>query len=736
MLNKTDKIREQILKKYKLKSCDKINYELLHRIYSEYEKYFDEKTFAKDVLDINYESYCQIKYNPKKRAIILRNNRPDIEKIRIEIFKKFKLKPGDKINYQRLKEIEKEYSTIIDERTIAYEILGISKMMLYPIKQNSNYSTTILPEEYERKIKEIKDKVIQNLNLLPDDGMIDYKKLSELALQFNIDEKDFATQVLEIEKYNFDNIKHDENRRTRIILKAKFNKDKTKAAGQVDKRKQKYLELDELRKKVITNEKLKIGSTINYNTLHEIYLKYQSETTMSESAFALYMMDIKETRFWNLKSNRNQNAVILKDMINGVVNKLIVKLQEDENLFPGDTINYERLERLIQKYGGVLDEKILLRKVLDISAEKFKEMQKNPNRQTQIMKSRIKREPEDEIKTSQKEQLISVEEIKKIRQEIYSLYNLKEGDKVNYEFVSKIFEEYKQLFKRESEFATRVLGVSGKSYYIIKYDRKKKTQLFNPDIREKADKIRYLVEQENRFYTIEEIENLCRDYNISIDEFCSYVVQRQIHKKIYTENNFYKEILEKNGKIFIGRNVRLSESFAREYQNEIIDFSRSLAVKFCQKYNEINNINDYAQDTMVYIIEHCGDLERNFKDNIDLCKALIYKRAEAFIKGKILFGKKRRTISIDSYYTDRKDNSLIINDKTQDTERKAISALEKNYTESDLLTRVLEYINYGKTPIEAINLVADQNNVDMEELTQSIKEIYSKRSRVKAEEER
>ena len=208
----------------------------MHRIYSEYEKYFDEKTFAKDVLDINYESYCQIKYNPKKRAIILRNNRPDIEKIRIEIFKKFKLKPGDKINYQRLKEIEKEYSTIIDERTIAYEILGISKMMLYPIKQNSNYSTTILPEEYERKIKEIKDKVIQNLNLLPDDGMIDYKKLSELALQFNIDEKDFATQVLEIEKYNFDNIKHDENRRTRIILKAKFNKDKTKAAGQVDKR--------------------------------------------------------------------------------------------------------------------------------------------------------------------------------------------------------------------------------------------------------------------------------------------------------------------------------------------------------------------------------------------------------------------------------------------------------------------------------------------------------------------
>lgn len=155
-----------------------------------------------------------------------------------------------------------------------------------------------------------------------------------------------------------------------------------------------------------------------------------------------------------------------------------------------------------------------------------------------------------------------------------------------------------------------------------------------------------------------------------------------------------------------------------------------------QKYNEINNINDYAQDTMVYIIEHCGDLERNFKDNIDLCKALIYKRAEAFIKGKILFGKKRRTISIDSYYTDRKDNSLIINDKTQDTERKAISALEKNYTESDLLTRVLEYINYGKTPIEAINLVADQNNIDMEELTQSIKEIYSKRSRVKAEEER
>ena len=213
-------------------------------------------------------------------------------------------------------------------------------------------------------------------------------------------------------------------------------------------------------------------------------------------------------------------------------------------------------------------------------------------------------------------------------------------------------------------------------------------------------------------------------------------MQRQIHKQIYTENNFYKDILEKHGKIFIGRNVRLSESFAREYQREIIDFSRSLALKFCQRYNALNNINDYAQDTMLYIIEHCGDLERNFEDNIDLCKGLIYKRAEAFIKGRILFEKKRRTISIDSYYTDRKDNSLIVNDKTQDTEKKAIGALEKNYTESDLLARVLEYIDYGETPAEAISLVAEENNVNMENLTQSIKEIYSKRAKAKVERER
>lgn len=122
--NNIEEIRKQILNKYNLRIGDRIKYDLLHTIYQGYVELFNEKTFAQEVLQISYGSYCQIKYDSNKRAILSKDEKVDIDLVREKILQRFSLKPGDKINYQKLSEIAKQYERIVDERTIAYEVLA------------------------------------------------------------------------------------------------------------------------------------------------------------------------------------------------------------------------------------------------------------------------------------------------------------------------------------------------------------------------------------------------------------------------------------------------------------------------------------------------------------------------------------------------------------------------------------------------------------------------------------
>lgn len=781
--NNIEEFRKQILNKYNLKIGDRIKYELLHVIYQEYVELFDEKTFAQEVLQISYGSYCQIKYDSNKRAILLKNEKADIDSIREEILQTFSLKPGDKINYQKLREIAKQYEKIIDERTIAYEVLGISKQMLYPIKKNPNYSTTILSNRFESNIDDLRREILNKEKITLGD-FINFEQLHRIAIKYRLTDRDLAIKILGIKGFNYDNIKHNSNRRTRIPCELTENeRDKSNS------------ELEELRDKIINSENLIPGSKINYEELHSIYIKYSS--IMDEVSFAVNILNLNKTRFFNIKSNRKDKAVILKDMLDTTIEEIRKQLIEKENLQPGDTIDYERLTILIETWKGTIDETILIRRVLGLSSETVRNMRKRQNQKSIIMKDFIQEKTEEDI-ISLRNKLLKNENLKPgitidyesflilyakykndidertfalrvllipqdkyllikrnpkkktqickelveelgqneldyIRQVVYDEYNIIEGEKIDYEKLTEIAERWKDKIT-EKDFAYKILGISEKSYYGMKYDTKKQAYILNPVIKEKADKLRYKITREKRFYTLEEVKHICQESELTIDEFCGYVVQREIHKQVYLERNFYSELLYRKGKIFIGRGERLTEEFARKNQNLIIDFARSLSVDLCRTYQAKQHIDDYAQDTMLYIIENCGDLEKNFDDNFDLCKGLIYKRAKAFIKGRIIVGKKARTISIDSYYKDRKDNSLSIKDKDEDVEIKAIDKVENLKDSEMLINKVLVYIENGENPIESIKHIADKNGLDFQNLIEQFRKYYKNTKNINAQE--
>lgn len=182
--------------------------------------------------------------------------------------------------------------------------------------------------------------------------------------------------------------------------------------------------------------------------------------------------------------------------------------------------------------------------------------------------------------------------------------------------------------------------------------------------------------------------------------------------------------MNKKGKIFIGRGERITEQFARKNQKVIIDISKSLSINLCKTYQSKQHIEDYAQDTMLYIIENCGYLEKNFNQDFKLCRGLIYIREKAFIKGIIIKGKKSKTISIDSFYKDRKDNSLNIKDRKENVECEALDNVEKVEDSEELIKKVLVYVENGENPIEAIKQIAKINGIDFQKLIEQFKTYY------------
>ena len=281
----------------------------------------------------------------------------------------------------------------------------------------------------------------------------------------------------------------------------------------------------------------------------------------------------------------------------------------------------------------------------------------------------------------------------------------------------KIAEKWSDIVS-ERNLATRVLGISRPSYDKIKHNPNLNTYVLDPRKKEISDQIRYRIRRESRFFTLEEIQELCRENELTIEDFSRYVVSREFHSMAFYGKNLYGDILSRKGKIYIGKKECCTREFARKNQDDIIRMSRRIARELCLAYQEGGYINDCAQDVMLFFIERCGDLEKNFEDDARLCKVLMYSRARLYAKGKILLNKKVQKNVLAGYDIYTCDKSSCMADKEKNTEQEAIDNLEKldEYEINELIDAALELINRGVEPVKAISMVGSENNLSFRRL--------------------
>lgn len=186
-----------------------------------------------------------------------------------------------------------------------------------------------------------------------------------------------------------------------------------------------------------------------------------------------------------------------------------------------------------------------------------------------------------------------------------------------------------------------------------------------------------------------------------------------------------KEILEKQNGCWYGKKkIGCSTEFIQKYVNRITNISRAIAVKLCNNYKIASKIDDYASDTFLYIIEKCGDLEKNHEDDEDALFRKITLRAKLAMKGKIILDNFVIRETRTCYNTDKYGNLEVKDDKS-DVENEALNRVyDEDKDMAQIKMEILKRIDMGEDVDDVLEDLADKLGCDKNKLIMKIREYY------------
>ena len=246
----------------------------------------------------------------------------------------------------------------------------------------------------------------------------------------------------------------------------------------------------------------------------------------------------------------------------------------------------------------------------------------------------------------------------------------------------------------------------------------------------KINRIKYLT-FESRYYTKHEIENLANKFQITIKDLVIGLYNLKHEEQIFNILN----LLDTKGKIWYG-DVKCSNNFIEKYAKYII----TLANKICSYYSRKFNFNDVKEDcvsdSILFIYEKCGEIEKNFGENEMLVKKIISYKLLKFIKFKYLNRSTKKVITI-STLTNNSSNNSGIKDDTVNIEQEleetvVIEELNKLGALEDKCVYLLsKYLEKGYTKEEAFAMIEKLIGIDKLNLIEMMKQYITNKQLVK-----
>ena len=233
----------------------------------------------------------------------------------------------------------------------------------------------------------------------------------------------------------------------------------------------------------------------------------------------------------------------------------------------------------------------------------------------------------------------------------------------------------------EYDFAT-LLGISNFKYQNIRF-LGGKTYIQDPKVVEAVNLIGDIEKQ--KFYSKDEIEKICKQYQISVEDFIRYFVYKG---NLSADIHLYLNALNSHSGLYIGK-ARMSNEYFEKIQSALKKTLERCTRFLCSKYRLLKYFEDYQSEAILYILENCGDIEKNFYDFEDptIISYMLTSRAKFFLipqlSNKIKLYDNQKSTS--TFYPRRNNPTLVLPDKQTNVEEAALSRIPDESTEAKIM---------------------------------------------------
>jgi len=682
-----------------------IDYDILKELHQKYSPKMDEKIFANEVLELKGTSYRNVKYGNKRR-ILKEENR--LSKEKISEIREVILGQEDvekKIDYDFLQQLHKKYAPIVTEKVFAFDVLMLTRTTYASVK-NGIYNGTIRKNLDKANNVTLTDSEIEEIRQkLKERGLanklINYTELQRLHSEYapKVTERYFAENILEMEGQNYRKVK---NGRKRRILSEKN---------------QKLRNQNELDKETIIaiREKIKkngfVGKSIDYEEFQKLHKEYAKN--IPEKTFALEVLQCTTYMFQSIKNGKK--AKILKNE-NKLSENAIIAIREKivEDGFSGKSINDEDLKYLHEQYAPEITLREFAFSVLEMTDNEYRDITTGKKRKILKKESQLSAEKKREI-------------VKKIEEDKLI------GKKINYEKLKELHKLYAPTINEKS-FAIEILGIDYNVYINMKSGQCNGI-IKNRVIKLKTEGIKKSLKNASRYYTKEEIDDICNSNGITVEDFFKYAVFNFRSYKADEEIQKYLTILNNKGAIWIG-NTRLSNSFFDKHSKEIYTTARIVL----RRYDVVEaDREDYTQELVIFALERCGEYEKNFEYNEDDFRKYLCNRMKYFIinhkdKDDRL---KAITVPLTKTFTKSERQKEFSTDELSDWRVNIECQVATRITEQECIKRLKELIKAGTNRDKAFSSVKMEFEIDDEELLDIISNyLYSQKQSKDAEDKK
>ena len=316
-------------------------------------------------------------------------------------------------------------------------------------------------------------------------------------------------------------------------------------------------------------------------------------------------------------------------------------------------------------------------------------------------------------------------ERKKLEQEIVSDLMEKgyQNKKIDYAEFLKLYEPYRTKAK-ESEFAS-FLGISYANWQNIKQGISKSIINFEHKY---FSRILFLF-RENKEYDLEYFEKVSKDFELPISKILEILTKGKINSQELI-NALYTR-----GKIFVGQ-TKISDSFLQKYVEIISNVIHKYSKFIGERLHTSLYAEDIAQETILWVINNKGSIEKNFEEKIALKRIIIYAKTYCKYMHFEAFGQKK-VVSLDEVVS--KDGKLtrLIRVKSKENVQNSVEKREEEIeiSEEDTpITVIQQCLLNGMNREESLSFVMEKFNIIQKELLEMLTEELSKKNKLKVAE--